>query len=49
MLEKFEDIANLLDVPDFRLPEFRAESLDKLFDHVSKLRSSLDDAKEDRD
>ena len=48
MFEKFEDIANLLDMPGFRLPEFRAESLDQLFEHVSRLRSNLDDAKEDR-
>lgn len=48
MLERFEDMANLLDMPGFRLPEFHAESLDQLFEHVGKLRASLDDAREDR-
>ena len=47
MLEKFEEIAQMSDFREFRLPEFSLSNLNRLLDHVSHSRNLLEDARQD--
>lgn len=48
MCERFEDIANLLDVKGFRLTEYSQARLDELLEQVTLFRQRVDDSAEDR-
>ena len=48
MRERFEDIANVLNVKGFRLAEYSQARLDELLEHATRARHSLDDGVEDR-